>query len=203
MSTKTSKVNSKMFNNLHQSNNLFEGLEEGDLARVVHPKLHIDEFKSKMGDDADILVLSFKLTEKDPATDLMSFIERGYEWVLDADISTGELEDSSYLVFVEAERNPQAAKQIDKLIDDLLNLTAQNKSEWRFQYQKNKLEYPISADNIRKIVPLTPDSYISKYSDDKLKDKINALKETARVPMDKQAPVNSFTDSLRIAAGIK
>jgi hypothetical protein len=192
-----------MFNNLQQFNNLFEGLEEGDLARVVHPKLHIDEFKSKMGNDADILVLSFKLTEKDPATDLMSFIERGYDWVLDADISTGELEDSSYLVFVECERAPQAAKQIAKLLDDILNLTGQKISEWRFQYQKNKLEYPVSADNIRKIIPLTPDSYIAKYSDDKIKDKINALKETARVPIGKQAPINSFTDSLRIAAGIK
>jgi len=190
--------------NHQQYNNLFEGLEEGDLARVVHPKLHLDEFKSKMGDDADIMVLSFKLSEKDPATDLMSFIERGYEWVLDADLSTGELEDSSYLVFVELERKPQAAKQIDKLLDDLLNLTKQNKSDWRFQYQKNKLEYPVSADNIRKIVPLTPDSYISKYSDNDIKNKLNSLKETARVPMQKQAPVvNPFTDSLRIAAGLK
>jgi hypothetical protein len=192
-----------MFNNLHQSNNLFEGLEEGDLARVVHPKLHIDEFKSKMGDDADILVLSFKISEKDPATDLMSFIERGYDWVLDADVSTGELEDGSYLVFVECERTPQAAKQIAKMLDDILNLTDQKLSDWRFQYQKNKLEYPVSADNIRKIIPLTPDTYIAKYADDNIKDKINSLKETARIPIDKQAPINSFTDSLRIAAGIK
>ena len=89
-----------------------EGLDHGDLKRLLHPKIHIDEFKSKMGDDADIIVLSFKITDKAPAEDLMSFIERGYDWVLDADVSSGELEDSEYLVFVEIERKPTAANHI-------------------------------------------------------------------------------------------
>lgn len=193
-----------MHSNLnYQFNDLFEGLEQGDLIRLVHPKIHLDEFKSKMGDDADILVVSFKVHEKDPANDLMSFIERGYEWVLDADVSTGELDDGDYLVFVEMERSPAASKQVTELIEDILNLTGQKMSDWRFQYQKSKLEYPISADNIRKIVPLTPDAYIAKYKDDELNDKINALKETARINFVKKAPVNDFTDSLRIAAGLK
>lgn len=193
-----------MYNNLsHQFNNLFEGLEQDDLARLVHPKLHMDEFKSKMGDDADILVVSFKVKEKNPANDLMSFIERGYDWVLDADVSTGELEDGDYLVFVEMERTPAAAKQINSLVNDILNLTAQKLSDWRFQYQKSKLEYPISQENIRKIVPLTADKYIQNYSDKTIDDKIISLKETARIPMNQSAPVNPFTDNLRIAAGLK
>jgi len=193
-----------MYNNLpHQSSNLFEGLEQDDLARLVHPKVHMDEFKSKMGDDADILVVSFKVKEKEPATDLMSFIERGYDWVLDADVSTGELEDGDYLVFVEMERNPAAAKQVTELVKDILNLTGQEISDWRFQYQKSKLEYPFNSENIRKIVPLRADDYIAKYQDDKLNDKIDALKETARINFVKKAPVNKFTDSLRIAAGLK
>lgn len=192
-----------MLPNLHQYNNLFEGLEEGDLARVIHPKIHLDEFKSKMGDDADILVLSFKVTDKEPANDLMSFIERGYDFVLDADVSTGEMDDGDYLVFVEMERIPDAAKQIFDLVNDILNLTKQKISDWRFQYQKNKLEYPLAAENIRKIVPLTADNYISRYGDKKINDKIKSLKETARIPIQNSAPVNSFTDSIRIAAGLK
>lgn len=193
-----------MYNNQsHQFNNLFEGLEQDDLARLVHPKIHLDEFKSKMGDDADILVVSFKVKEKDPANDLMSFIERGYDWVLDADVSTGELEDGEYLVFVEMERTPAASKQIEELVNDILNLTGQTLQEWRFQYQKSKLEYPLNSENIRKIVPLRADDYIAKYQDDDLNDKIDALKETARINFVKKAPVNNFTDSLRIAAGFK
>lgn len=193
-----------MYNNKsHQFNNLFEGLEQDDLARLVHPKIHLDEFKSKMGDDADILVVSFKVKEKDPANDLMSFIERGYDWVLDADVSTGELEDGEYLVFVEMERNPAASKQIEELVNDILNLTGQTMPEWRFQYQKSKLEYPLNSENIRKIVPLRADDYIAKYQDDDFNDKIDALKETARINFVKKAPVNDFTDRLRLAAGLK
>ena len=39
---------------------LNEGLEQHDLKRLVHPELHVDEYKSKMGKDEDIVVLSFK-----------------------------------------------------------------------------------------------------------------------------------------------
>lgn len=169
--------------------------------------MHIDEFKSKMGDDADILVLSFKVSEKNPANDLMNFIERGYDWVLDADVSTGELDDGEYLVFVETERNPVAAKNIVKLISDILNLTEQKLSDWHIQYQKNKQEFPVEAESIAKFVPLTPDSYISRFGEEDIEvdtDKdLEKLKETARVPMNKKAPVNDWTDSIRIAAGLK
>ena len=77
--------------------NLFEGLEQGDLKRLIHPELHIDEFKSKLGDDADVVVASFKVDNKEPANDLVNFIEKGYDWVLDADVSSGEMDDGSYI----------------------------------------------------------------------------------------------------------
>jgi len=38
---------------------LFEGFEVSDLVNVLEPKIHIDEFNSKMGKDDDIIVLSF------------------------------------------------------------------------------------------------------------------------------------------------
>ena len=47
--------------------NINEGLEQNDLARLIHPELHIDEYKSKMGKDEDIVVLSFKVTGREPA----------------------------------------------------------------------------------------------------------------------------------------
>ena len=119
-----------MHNKFQQFN---EGLEQNDLARLVHPKLHIDEFKSKMGDDSDIIVLSFKVSGKEPATDLMNFVEKGYEFVLDSDVSAGELDDGEYLVFVEIERKPEAATEIVNLLNDILNLTDQDVNEWKFQ----------------------------------------------------------------------
>ena len=104
---------------------LSEGLEQGDLNRLVHNRLHVDEFKSKMGSDADIIVLSFKVDGKEPARDLMNFIERGYDWILDADISSGELEDGQYLVFAELERDTAAAKHIYQLMSKLQMISKQ------------------------------------------------------------------------------
>ena len=192
-------------NQQHQPNQLFEGLEHGDLKRLVHSKLHIDEFKSKMGDDADIIVLSFKANNKEPAKDLMNFIERGYDWILDADISAGELEDGEYLVFAELARDKNAAKNIESLVSDILNLTDQKMSEWKFQYRKDRAEYDVTLENINRIVPSSADAYIAKYGEDDEVggDEIDAMQEAARVPMRKKAPVNDFTESIRIAAGLK
>ena len=192
-------------NSKPQPNQLFEGLEQGDLHRLVHPKLHIDEFKSKMGDDADIIVLSFKVDNKEPAKDLMNFIERGYEWILDSDISAGELENGEYLVFAELARDHDAVKNIINLMTDILNLTDQKMSEWHFQYRKDQSEYPIDEKTIGRIVPMNPREYIAKYgeTDEVAADEIEAMQEAARVPMRIKAPVNEFTESLRIAAGLR
>lgn len=177
---------------------LSEGLEQGDLDRLVHNKLHVDEFKSKMGSDADIIVLSFKVDGKEPARDLMNFIERGYEWILDADISSGELDDGQYLVFAELERDPASAKYIYQLMSDIMNLTDTDLSDWKFQYRKNSREHDITSDNIADIIPMTPESYRSKFGDKEL----DAMKAAAGVSTQRKAPVNSWTESLRAAAGI-
>lgn len=181
---------------------LFEGLEQDDLKRLVHSELHIDEFKSKMGDDLNVIVLSFKVETKSPATDLMNFIERGYDWVLDADVSSGELDDGNYLVFVELERTREAPEHIVKLVKDMLNLTGQSLDEWRFKYQKNSKEYQLKEETLEKVVPLNPDDYIARYGSDDDQD-LESMMEAARVPIKKKAPVNEFTDSLRVYAGLK
>ena len=199
---------------------LFEGLEQGDLARLTHPRLHIDEFESKMGDDSDIIVLSFKVDGKEPALDLMNFIERGYEWILDSDVSSGELDDGEYIVFAELERTPAAAEHIVGLLKDMLNLTGQDLEEWKFQYRKSSNEHDINEEEILSVVPHSSADYEAKYGSDeddvevdlanpdndedaKVASMIGAMQESARVPTTKTAPKNAWTESLRVAAGLK
>ena len=156
-----------------------------------------------MGEDADIMVLSIKTYEKKAAEDLMNFIERGYDWVLDADISTGELDDGDYLVFIELERTPAAVKHIIGLIEDIINLTDQKFSDWKFQYQKSNTEYPIDERKLRSVLPITPDRYIEKYdSDEQFNKEIEQMKESARVSINKKAKVNDYTNKLRELARI-
>ena len=66
------------------------GLREKDLRDMIYRILEIDSFSSKMGDDKDIVTLSFSVKEQTAAEDLMNFVEKGYEFVLDADATSGE-----------------------------------------------------------------------------------------------------------------
>jgi hypothetical protein len=180
---------------------LNENLEMGDLKRLVHPELHIDEYKSKMGDDADVCVISFKVSGKEPSMDLVSFIEKGYDFILDADVSSGEKEGGDYLVFVELDRNPDLPDHIIKIMQDLMNLTEQDLDEWRVRYQKSLIDYDLTKEAMSQIIPLTSEKYQAKYQKDQ--QEIDALKTAAGVEVDTVAPKNEFTESLRIAAGIK
>ena len=177
---------------------LFEGLESGDLKRLIHTELHIDEFRSKLGDDSDVIVLSFKVDSKEPATDLVSFIEKGYEWVLDADVSSGELEDGSYIVFVELDRNNQAATNIMQLMDELMNLTTQTTDEWRVRYYKARKEQQLSLEALESLIPTTPEAYEKAHG----QSGIDELKTAAGINVTTKAPKNDFTETLRSLAGI-
>ena len=83
---------------------LFESLEYKDLDGLMKPTIHVDEFSSKMGDDDDIITLSFFLRDNQAAKDLMSWFEKGYDFVIDADKSPGEIKPNRYLVYVEMRR---------------------------------------------------------------------------------------------------
>jgi hypothetical protein len=179
-------------------NNLNEGLERNDLKRLVYPELHVDEYKSKMGKDEDVIVLSFKVTGREPAEDLVNFVEKGYEWVLDADVSAGELDDGDFLVFVECDRVPEVADNIMSMMQDVMNLTDQDLDEWSIQVRSNPTQMELTADNIRNNVPLTSSSYLSKYS----KKEIDEMRNAAGIPVTTQAPKNDHTQTLRSLAGI-
>ena len=58
-----------------------EGLKAGDLEGVISNRFSVDQFKSKMGDDKNIMVLSFSVDGQAPAKDLERFAETGYKEV--------------------------------------------------------------------------------------------------------------------------
>ena len=178
---------------------LTEGLERGDLKRLLNNRLHIDEFRSKMGKDEDVCVISFKVDGKEPALDLVSFVEKGYDWVIDADVSSGEMDDGSYVVFVEAERNADIAEHIMEMIDDVMNLVLEDIGEWQFKYHKNDSYQPITLENLKQAIPRSNEEYLRLFG----KKDIDSLKAAAGVKVTTRAPENELTDSVRIAAGIK
>ena len=140
------------------------GLREGDLKDMIDNVFEVDSFASKMGADKDIVTLSFSVKEKAPADDLMNFIERGYGFVLDADVTSGEQSDGTYKVFVELSRDKDVHDNILEIIDGVKSLSEMD--DFKFRYYKNWRSADLSQ--LEEIVPNDPDNYGIKVEEARL-----------------------------------
>jgi hypothetical protein len=136
---------------------LNENLHALDLKNLVKKVFEIDSYKSKIGDDEDVVVISFTVDYEDPAKDLENFIEMGYDFVLDADCSPGETDDGNYKVFVELERGRHVAKQIKEMLDGIERLTGM--SDMRFRYFKSFKSQDATEDNLAAAIPTDKNAY--------------------------------------------
>ena len=132
-------------------------LQAGDLQFLVDNVLEIDSYASKMGDDANIVTVSFSVKNKQAADDLNEFIESGYGFVLDSDVTAGEQSDGMYRVFVEIERDKHIADNIFEIMDGVRKLSAVE--DFRFRYYKNFKSEELTLENLTNSVPTDPDSY--------------------------------------------
>ena len=155
-------------------------------------------FRSKLGKDEDVCVISFKVTDKEPATDLMNFIEKSYDWVIDADVSSGEMDDGDYIVFVECERNEQIPANVVTMMNDIMNITGQKLSQWRVRYRGSNEDHSLTLSDLKAMIPLNSKDYVKRYG----AEEIDNLKAKAGVKVTTKAPKNDYTESLRIAAGL-
>lgn len=142
---------------MQNNQQLNEGLRSTDLKEMIHSVLEIDTYKSKMGEDRDVCVISFKANDRAPAKDLMEFIEKGYNFVLDADVSSGENKEGEYFVFVELDRTERLAEQIQELIYGVQKLT--DIDTFKFRYHKGNNEHDLNENTVKSLVPDTPIAY--------------------------------------------
>jgi len=145
-----------------------EGLKAGDLEGVVSNKFSVDQFKSKMGEDKNILVLGFTVDGSAPAKDLERFAEVGYKSVLDADATPGTLEDGKHRVFIEFARTPEVVGQIIAFLEDLKKLT--NIEEFTYTYHKGENPNVVSADTMGEAIPTTPEAYEQRVNEMKVSE---------------------------------
>ena len=132
-------------------------LHAKDLEYLVSDIFEVDSYASKMGTDDDIVVLSFTVEDKGPADDLVNFIERGYDFVLDADSTPGELKDGRYKVFVEMERNRHVPSNIMEILDGVGKLTGID--GFKFRYYKSFKSLPVSEETLAETIPVSKQDY--------------------------------------------
>lgn len=133
------------------------GLRNGDLKYMVYDIVGIDEYSSKMGENQNIVTISFQVKTSEPAEDLCNFLENGYDYILDADVSPGETEDGDYLVFVELKREKGVHENILQILKDVGKLCSIDK--FKFRYYKQFRSNEVSIETIEELVPDDPDNY--------------------------------------------
>jgi hypothetical protein len=182
--------------NNKSNNNLFEALNYKDMEGLLKPTIHVDEFSSKMGDDDDIIVVSFFVRNEPAAKDLMNWFEKGYDFVIDADRSLGEIKPNRYLVYVEIRRRSTAGGHVETLINDLGTLTEFGPEDWTMHYRGK--EVPFTRDTFDSMVPLSPKAYRERYEEELNEMRIAAGMDTKRI----YDPKDPALQAIQSAAGI-
>lgn len=158
-------------------------LRENDLRGLVKDVFEIDNYKSKIGNDRDVCVLTFIVDSKDPAEDLENFIEMGYDFVMDAECTSGELDDGKYRVFVEIERSRHLGEQLSELIDGVSKATGIE--DFRFRYHKEFKSVEATLEQFEKKIPNDPDAY-------------DAAVESSGINNFQEFFINSYVDDVKL-----
>ena len=157
-----------------------EDLKSLDLENLVNNTIFVDKHKSKLGEDKDVIVLAMEVKNNDAAKDLMSFIERGYTDVIDADHISSENIDGDYIVFVEFERKDTFKDVLSEMLGGVERLTGID--NWSFKHYKSNRT--LTMEELHNTLPVTPEQYDSFLAKEKnIKDQLQQLKINARVPM--------------------
>ena len=140
-----------------------------DMDGQISDKITVDEYAAKMGKDKDIVTITFKVNSELAANDLVTWFERGYDFVLDASVSDGEIEPGTYLVFVEMERRSRVPERILRLLSDLETLTGFKLKDWIVEIENET--YDADESVIRQAMILNPNEYkMEKEKDEKLNE---------------------------------
>jgi len=177
------------------SNIIFETLEYKDMEGLLKPTIHVDEFTSKMGEDDDIIVVSFFIRDNKAAKDLMNWFEKGYDFVIDADCSPGEIKPNRFLVYVEIRRRSSAGAHVQQLLDDLSTLTEFEPKDWTMVYEGK--EVPFTQEEFERIVPLSPKEYRKTHDED-----LNEMRVAAGLPTKTYYEQDDAIKAIQAAAGI-
>ena len=154
---------------------LNEGLDYHDLEGQMIPTVTVDEYAAHMGNDSEIVTLAFTIKSEAAGNDLVDWFERGYDFVLDAQVSEGEVKPGQFLVFVEMNRRSSVPKRIIELLDDLETLTAIPSKDWTIIVDEE--EYSPEEEVLKQVITISPHDYREEVEVEE--EEINEMRERA------------------------
>jgi len=176
---------------------LNEGLDYHDLKGQIEPKLTVDEYAAKMGKDSDIVTITFIVNSKLAANDLVNWLEIGYDYILDASVSDGEIESSKWLVFAEMKRRTSVPERIIEILKDLETLTDIKVKDYTIQI--NDEDYDADEDVLKQVIQLSPHEY---RKDKEHEEELNEFRKIANIPEKKMFEDNEYTRYVKSLAGL-
>jgi hypothetical protein len=152
-------------------------MKHQDLVDLVIPKISLDEFSPKTGDNKDVIVLGFYVDDLEPAKDLSNFVEAGAYETLDCEASPAANDEGHYMVFVEMKRNNEIYEKIDKILHDVENLSG--KLAWTVKPYYADEDFKLHEDTWKDFVIVDPDMYVDKktFQENKIQAEESAYKE--------------------------
>ncbi len=152
-------------------------MKHHDLVDLVVPKISLDEFSPKTGENKDVIVVGFYVDDLEPAKDLSNFVEAGAYETLDCEASPAANEEGHYMVFVEMKRDNEIFEKIDKILHDVENLSG--KLAWTVKPYYAEEDYKLHEDTWKDFVIVDPDMYVDKktFQQGKVEAEENAYKE--------------------------
>lgn len=176
---------------------LQEGLDYHDMIGQIEPKISIDEYAAKMGKDSDIVTITFIVNSKLAGDDLVGWLERGYDYILDASLSEGEIEPGKYLVFAEMNRRTSVPKRIIEILEDLQTLTDTQLKDYVISVDGE--DYDADADLLEQVLVLSP----LEYKKEKEKEEeLNEYRELSGLETKKLHVDDHYTKHLKALAGM-
>lgn len=176
---------------------LTEGLDYEDMQGQVEPKVTVDEYAAKMGKDKDIVTVTFVVNSKMAGEDLVSWFERGYDFVLDASVSDGEIEPNKYLVFVEMNRRLAVPERIIELLEDLQTLTGLKLKDWTVEVDDET--YDADIDILKQVIILNPNEY---KIEEEQEEELNEMRTIANLSTKKIHSDNDYITKIKTMAGM-
>jgi len=148
-----------------------EAVSKGDLKNMVNNIVSIDQYKSKIDEDRNIVVMAFEVYDQNAAFDLSNFIETGTSEVEDTEVSSGSNLDGNYMVFVEVRRGQKLHETIRGVLDDVSKLT--NEISW--MYDTGKQGVPKSLDTLEEDVTNDPVEYTRRIDANAISERMRFL----------------------------
>ena len=148
----------------------------GEMTNLVNSIISIDQYKPKIGEASETVVMAFEVDVEQAAGDLSNLIETDIVESLDVDVGQGPNNRGKYMVFVELNRDTKLYNKIQEMLKVIANVSTI--TEWKFEYYKGDGAKDLTEENLKDSVLDNQQEYVLKYSQPKNED-LDRVKQLA------------------------